>query len=66
VGRPGNERTVGEGIVRGIDTSEQEDAITIHNPSFATTPLSPGKIKKPPPKLTNYTYTEFDQIDRNA
>jgi hypothetical protein len=32
----------------------------------STTPLSPGKIKKAPPKLTNFTYTEFDQIDRNA
>jgi hypothetical protein len=39
---------------------------TIHNPSFATTPLSPGKIKIVPPKLINFTYTEFDQIDRNA
>ncbi|KAG4269019.1 hypothetical protein FPRO04_12368 [Fusarium proliferatum] len=29
---------------------------TIHNPSFATTPLSPGKIKKAPPKLTNFNY----------
>jgi ectoine hydroxylase-related dioxygenase (phytanoyl-CoA dioxygenase family) len=29
---------------------------TIRNPSFATTPLSPGKIKKAPPKLTNFTY----------
>jgi hypothetical protein len=32
----------------------------------STTPLSPGKIKKALPKLTNFTYTEFDQIDRNA
>jgi hypothetical protein len=32
--------------------------ITIHNPSFATTPLSPGKIKKAPPKLINFTYTK--------
>jgi hypothetical protein len=39
--------------------------LTIHNPSFATTPLSPGKIKKAPPKLTNFTYTELDRIDRN-
>jgi hypothetical protein len=31
---------------------------TIHNPSFATTPLSPGKIKKAPPKLINFTYTK--------
>ncbi|OBS15410.1 hypothetical protein FPOA_13748 [Fusarium poae] len=31
---------------------------TIHNPSFATTPLSPGKIKKVPPKLINFTYTK--------
>ncbi|QKD57128.1 uncharacterized protein FOBCDRAFT_276742 [Fusarium oxysporum Fo47] len=39
---------------------------TIHNPSFATTTLSPGKIKKAPPKLINFTYTEFDQIGSNA
>ncbi|RYC79965.1 hypothetical protein BFJ63_vAg17151, partial [Fusarium oxysporum f. sp. narcissi] len=32
----------------------------LHNPSFATTPLSPGKIKKVPPKLINFTYTKFD------
>jgi hypothetical protein len=38
---------------------------TIHNPSFGITPLSASKIKKPPRKINNFTYTELDQIDRN-
>jgi hypothetical protein len=47
-------------------TRELHPGSTIHNLSFATTPLSPGKIKIVPPKLINFTNTEFDQIDRNA
>jgi hypothetical protein len=42
-----------------------EQCYTIHNPSFGITPLSASKIKKPPPKINNFTYTEFDRIDRN-
>jgi hypothetical protein len=38
---------------------------TIHHPSFGITPLSASKIKKPPPKINNFTYIELDQIDRN-
>jgi hypothetical protein len=38
--------------------TKSNGAYTIHNPSFATTPLSPGKIKKAPPKLINFTYTK--------
>jgi hypothetical protein len=39
-----------------LDVNKPTEQNTIHNPSFATTPLSPGKIKKAPPKLTNFTY----------
>ncbi|KAG6999745.1 Dehydrogenase citC [Fusarium oxysporum f. sp. conglutinans] len=53
-------RVYGVHGLRVVDAS-----VTIHNPSFGITPLSASKIKKPPPKINNFTYTEFDQIDRN-
>jgi hypothetical protein len=40
------------------DVVFKAESHTIHNPSFATTPLSPGKIKIVPPKLINFTYTK--------
>jgi hypothetical protein len=56
VGKSGNGRTVGEGIVRGTDTSEQEDAIStekvqlpypiFHQPSWH---LSTFRLSTGPP-----------------
>jgi hypothetical protein len=34
-------------------------------PSFGTTPLSASKIKRPPPNINDFTYTELNQINRN-
>jgi hypothetical protein len=46
-------------VGRGYTTKDRtKKGYTIHNPSFATTPLSPCKIKKVPPKLINFTYTK--------
>jgi hypothetical protein len=42
---------------------KNEKIAALHLPS--ATPLSASKIKKPPPNINDFTYTELNQINRN-